>query len=396
MVMVLCRDGVTARRQEARRQDPAIREEHDPAIRQRARRQDPAIREEHNAPRRQHEAHNAGQRARLQDPAIREEHNARRRARRQDPAIQEEHNARERERLQDPAIQEEHNARRRACRQARLHNSRESRATPNRPPTPKKAGSRRRKNSRMRSSRYRQNNREMINARMRRWRQQNADVVRRVNEHRRLRNAWRRRQRERDLEKQRELELVQQQLPAHDDICNPILLRVHHANGSIMSANSRRLAHLAEDSPDRQVVIEDVKKDIARYVHVTLEDKARCVCDYASKDLPEMKVCGSCGLRCPMTTYNVLDLSTIREGSYDWLHVDERAYQRLCDQPSLQLIRRIAEDFVSVQVPLQRARRQRASAWRGRRPALCSAKHVGPLATLKEANNAHVTSVVEV
>ena len=153
---------------------------------------------------------------------------------------------------------------------------------------------------------------------------------------------------------------------------------------------------MAEDSPDRQVVIEDVKKDIARYVHVTLEDKARCVRDYASKDLPEMKVCGSCGLRCPMMTYNVLDLSTIREGSYDWLHVDERAYQRLCDQPSLQLIRRTAEDFVSVQVPLQRARRQRASAWRGRRPALCSAKHVGPLATLKEANNAHVTSVVEV
>ena len=42
MVMTMvCRDGVTARRQEARRQDPAIREEHDPAIRQRARRQDP-------------------------------------------------------------------------------------------------------------------------------------------------------------------------------------------------------------------------------------------------------------------------------------------------------------------------------------------------------------------
>ena len=123
-------------------------------------------------------AHNARQRARMQDPAIREEHNARHRARRQDPAIREEHNARQRERLQDPALLEEHNAQRRACWQVHLQESRESRATPNRPPTPKKAGSRRREISRMTSSRYYgQNNREMINARkrswQRRWRQQN-------------------------------------------------------------------------------------------------------------------------------------------------------------------------------------------------------------------------------
>ena len=173
-MVIVCRDQEARRQDPAIREDPAIQEEHnarqrarlqDLAIRQRARRQDPAIREEHNAPRRQQEAHNARQRAQQ------EAHNARQRARLQDPATRVEHNAQQRERMQDPAIREQHNAQRRARRQAHLQESRESRATPNWPPTPKKAGSRRRENSRMTSSRYRQKNHEMINlnARKRSW-----------------------------------------------------------------------------------------------------------------------------------------------------------------------------------------------------------------------------------
>ena len=171
-----------------------------------------------------------------------------------------------------------------------------------------------------------------------------------VNAQRRLRRGLHRRELELDLEKRRELERVLRQR-THNDVCNPILLRVHQASGSIMVANSRRLAHLLDDGSNRQVAIGKVKKDIARYVHVTLEDKARCLHDYAKTDLPKMKVCGSCGLRCPLTEYKELDLSTIREGSYDWLRVDKDAYEHLCAQQPLELMRRIAEDFVPVYVP---------------------------------------------
>lgn len=67
---------------------------------------------------------------------------------------------------------------------------------------------------------------------------------------------------------------------------------------------------------------------------------ARCVRDYAEHDLPKMRVCGACGLRCPMTTYEALELDSIKEGYFDWLCVDDVAYGRLCNKPPLQLIRR--------------------------------------------------------
>ena len=101
-----------------------------------------------------------------------------------------------------------------------------------------------------------------------------------------------------------------------DDICDDILLRLHNAAGSLMVANSLRLAHLPP-GPARQVCIADCGEDLARNVHVTLMDNARCVRDYAEHDLPTMRVCGACGLRCPMTKYEALELDSIKEGYFD-------------------------------------------------------------------------------
>ena len=63
-----------------------------------------------------------------------------------------------------------------------------------------------------------------------------------------------------------------------------LLERVHDASGSVITANSMRLPTLL-DGPARQVAREDVKRDIARYVHVPLETKASCVSDYMSTRL---------------------------------------------------------------------------------------------------------------
>ena len=83
-----------------------------------------------------------------------------------------------------------------------------------------------------------------------------------------------------------------------DDKENKIREALHDASGSTITANSRRLRTLPE-GPERDVAKRDVEDDIARYVEVPIETKAKCVTDYGARERRAINlhcVCGGCGV----------------------------------------------------------------------------------------------------
>ena len=117
-----------------------------------------------------------------------------------------------------------------------------------------------------------------------------------------------------------------------------MLLDVLDSSGSLITANSQRLRTL-DDGPAKEIARDDVSLDISRYVEVSLEDKADCTRDYAADALPEMQVCGACGLRDPTMRYEFVQLSSL--GPDHWLRVCKDAYTRLQKQPALKLLRHV-------------------------------------------------------
>ena len=81
-----------------------------------------------------------------------------------------------------------------------------------------------------------------------------------------------------------------------DDKENKIREALHDAPGSTITANSRRLRTLPE-GPERDVAKRDVENDIARYVEVPLETKAKCVADYATRERRGQQKCSVCKTR---------------------------------------------------------------------------------------------------
>ena len=117
-----------------------------------------------------------------------------------------------------------------------------------------------------------------------------------------------------------------------------MLLDVLDSSGSLITANSQRLRTL-HDGQAKEIARHDVSLDISRYVEVSLEDKADCTRDYAADALPEMQVCGACGLRDPTMRYALVQLSSL--GPDHWLRVCKDAYARLQNQPALELLRHV-------------------------------------------------------
>jgi hypothetical protein len=82
----------------------------------------------------------------------------------------------------------------------------------------------------------------------------------------------------------------------------------------------------------------DVKEDIIKFAHVSMEDKARCVDRFAARADLQMRVCGACGIRDPFDTCDkVADFQKIT-GDH-WLRVGKEAYARLKQCPDIDLMR---------------------------------------------------------
>ena len=123
---------------------------------------------------------------------------------------------------------------------------------------------------------------------------------------------------EKEEAKKRMRELrAQSRAECTEDAAGALLERVHDASGSVITANSMRLRTLA-DGPDREVARQDVKRDIARYVHVLLATRASCVSDYvAATEIEEQHVCGACGLRDPSDRCeHAVDLTELTSGHW--------------------------------------------------------------------------------
>ena len=117
-----------------------------------------------------------------------------------------------------------------------------------------------------------------------------------------------------------------------------LLLRVHDSSGSVVTANSRRLRTLRNNPAALAQCQCDVEKDIAKYAHVSIETKARCVDAYAETADVKMFVCGACGLRDPFDKCEKeVEFSNII-GDH-WLLVEQEAYTRLKDSPGMDLLR---------------------------------------------------------
>ena len=130
-----------------------------------------------------------------------------------------------------------------------------------------------------------------------------------------------------------------------------LLLRVHDSSGSVITANSRRLRTL-RNNPDALAICErDVEIDIAKYAHVSVETKARCVNAYAQTADVKMFVCGACGLRDPFDKCEKeVEFSNIL-GDH-WLRVEHEAYTRLKDSPEMDLLRPCSNGgYETVRVP---------------------------------------------
>jgi hypothetical protein len=125
-----------------------------------------------------------------------------------------------------------------------------------------------------------------------------------------------------------------------------LLERTLDASGSVITANSMRLRTLPA-GPAREKAREDVKADIARYVHVDQETLAGCVSDYTAATAVGMRVCGACGLRDPMDGCSQeVDLTTL--GTNHWLRVEPEAYERMQSLPEFTLLRRTESGYEGV------------------------------------------------
>jgi hypothetical protein len=71
----------------------------------------------------------------------------------------------------------------------------------------------------------------------------------------------------------------------------------------------------------------DVKDDIAKYAHVSITDKARCVDRYAERADVQMRICCACGIRDP---FDMCDkIAVFNEITCDhWLRVGQDALTR--------------------------------------------------------------------
>ena len=116
-----------------------------------------------------------------------------------------------------------------------------------------------------------------------------------------------------------------------------LLVRVHDSSGSVITANSRRLRTLRNNPRALEQCRMDVKDDITKYAHVSIENKARCVDRFAATADLQMRVCGACGIRDPFDTCDrVVDFHKIT-GDH-WLRVGEDAYTRLKQSPDIDLM----------------------------------------------------------
>jgi hypothetical protein len=117
-----------------------------------------------------------------------------------------------------------------------------------------------------------------------------------------------------------------------------LLARTHDSSGSTFTANSRRLRTLHGNAAALAECRRDVKTDILKYSHVSIETKAECVDRFAEMEAMPMHVCGACGVRDPFETYtHLVDLQQL--SSDHWLQVGQDAYTRLKGLPDMQLLR---------------------------------------------------------
>jgi hypothetical protein len=117
-----------------------------------------------------------------------------------------------------------------------------------------------------------------------------------------------------------------------------LLARVHDASGSTLSANSRRLRTLRNNPDALAQCRSDVKKDIEKFVHVSVEAKAKCVHRFAERADVVMHVCGACGIRDPFDPYTATAKLNDLAPEH-WLQVGKDAYRRLQQWPDMELLR---------------------------------------------------------
>ena len=130
-----------------------------------------------------------------------------------------------------------------------------------------------------------------------------------------------------------------------------LLLRVHDSSGSVITANSRRLRTLRNHSNALAQCRRDVENDIAKYAHVSVETKARCVDAYAERADVKMSVCGACGLRDPFDKCGK-EVEFNKITGDHWLRVGQEAYTRLKDSPDMDLLRPCSNGrYETVRVP---------------------------------------------
>ena len=137
------------------------------------------------------------------------------------------------------------------------------------------------------------------------------------------------RQKHNSAERKR-MERTRRAAPAVPQDARTLLQKIYDGNGSRLTLNSSRLRTLdattQAEAYDRAVA--DTMEDLKRFVHVDIQDKARCVASYIANTDDEshvMHVCGVCGMRDPEVTYTEVYLHLIPAGS--WL---EGRCRRMC------------------------------------------------------------------